>query len=355
MDFSHLKIVELATVLAGPSAGMFFAELGAEVIKIENPKTNGDMTRHWKLTSENIANSVSAYYSSINYQKQSIFIDYSTPDGYLELKQLLENSDIVITNFKPQSAEKLQLDFNHVKQINPKIIYAAITGFGDHDKRPAFDVVLQAETGFMSMMGEPERPPVKMPVALIDVLAAHHLKEGILCAMLQQHKTQQAICVTVSLYDAAVASLVNQASNYLMTGHIPSPMGSQHPNIAPYGDCYSTKDDKWLVLAVGTEQQFQKLCSVLGLNHLLQDERFNSNQNRVSNREVLNTSLEQAIKTWNRKELCQVLLASKVPCGEVKNLQEVFEDTKAKNMVLKETIEKVETQRVKSAVFNLTL
>lgn len=353
MKFSELKVVELAAVLAGPSVGMFFAEMGAQVVKIENPKTKGDMTRHWKLPTENPAQSTSAYYSSINYGKSVQFIDYSTTAGYNELVALIRDCDILLTNFKPGSAQKLRLDFETVQSIQPEVIYAEITGFGATDKRSAFDVVLQAESGFMGMMGHPNQAPVKMPVALIDVLAAHHLKEGILTALLQK-EPNTAQKVDVSLYDAAVSSLVNQASNYLMAQHIPQPMGAQHPNIAPYGDTYLTQDKKWLVLAVGTDRQFQQLIQLLQVEHLLGSEEFAKNPTRVTHRERLNAILQKAIENYPREELIDLLLSKNVPCGAVKTLHEVFEDEKAQQLILREKFENTDTQRVKSKVFTLT-
>lgn len=353
MSFIDLKVIELATVLAGPSVGMFLAELGASVLKIENPKTNGDMTRHWKLPSEDASSPTSAYYSSVNYKKEVEFIDFSTPNGYSKLRALIEDCDILLTNFKPGSAEKLMLDYNRVKQINPNIIYAELTGFGTNDIRPAFDVVLQAETGFMGMCGEQGQPPVKMPVALIDVIAAHHLKEGILTALIQRKKNKPQK-VEVSLYDAALSSLVNQASNYLMAGHIPQPMGSKHPNIAPYGDQFLTKDKKWLVLAVGTDKQFQKLHETLEITALNNNQQFDTNTKRVTQRKALNAILQKEIKLWERAEIQAILLASGVPCGAVKMLNEVFQEEKATHLVLEEDVNGVKTKRVKSKIFKIS-
>ena len=353
MSFADLKVIELATVLAGPSVGMFFAELGASVLKIENPKTNGDMTRHWKLPTEDQTGAISAHYSSVNYKKEVEFIDFSKPEGYSKLLALIKDCDILLTNFKPGSAEKLLLDYPRVKRVNSNIIYAELTGFGSDDIRPAFDVVLQAETGFMGMTGEPGQPPVKMPVALIDVIAAHHLKEGILTALIQRKKNSPQK-VEVSLYDAALSSLVNQASNYLMAGHVPQPMGSKHPNIAPYGDQFLTKDKKWFVLAVGTDNQFKKLHETLGITVLNNNQQFDTNAKRVTQREALNAILQKEIKLWERSKIQDVLLAAGVPCGAVKMLNEVFQEEKATHLVLEEDIDGVKTKRVKSKLFKIS-
>jgi crotonobetainyl-CoA:carnitine CoA-transferase CaiB-like acyl-CoA transferase len=348
--FQHLKIIELASVLAGPAVGMFFAELGAKVIKVENPKTNGDVTRGWKLSSENIDNPYSAYYASVNYNKEIIFEDISSSKGYSKLIELIKDSDIIISNFKPGDAEKLKLTSKELHKINPRLIYASITGFGDDDSRTAFDVVLQAETGFMSMNGTAESGPIKMPVALIDILAAHQLKEGILIALLQREKNNKGALVEVSLYDAAIASLANQASNWLMAGYIAQPIGSLHPNIAPYGETFKTKDGKLIVLAVGNDKQFNDLCCVLKLEKFINDERFINNTTRVKNRIVLKEILEEKIIQFQSNELISKLFELKVPVGIIKNIKEVFEDEKSKALILNDAI----GSRVKTAIFKIS-
>lgn len=348
--WENLKVVELAGVLAGPSVGMFFAELGAQVIKIENSVTSGDMTRKWKLPSESKTSNVSAYFSSVNYHKSYITLNLKNEEDRKIVHQHIKEADIVLTNFKPGSAEKFQMDFDFLKQLNPILIYGEITGFSETSQRPAFDVVLQAESGFMSMNGERNGPPVKMPVALIDVLAAHQLKEGILVAMLQQVKTQKAYKVSVSLFDAALASLVNQASNYLMNDHIPERIGSAHPNIAPYGDLFKTKDDRYIVLAIGTDKHFQLLCKILNVEVT---DPFLSNHKRVQNRKSLIDTLQDKVKNWNSGELLNQLFEQKIPVGLVKNMKEVFDSSQAQELVLEEQIEDRLTKRVKSTVFKI--
>ena len=268
MLFKNLKVVELASVLAGPAVGMFFAELGAEVIKIENATTGGDVTRKWKLPTESPNASQSAYYSSVNWNKQTIFADLTTETDQTKIHDLIKTADIIISNFNHQSAQKLKMDYDTLQKINPKLIFAQLTAYGENDDTPAFDVVLQAEAGFMYMNGEAEREAVKMPVALIDLLAAHQLKEGILVALLQRQQTGKGSFVTASLVESAISSLANQATNWLMGNHIPQRMGTMHPNIAPYGDVFYTADDKPIVLAVGTERQFENLCAVLNISEI---------------------------------------------------------------------------------------
>jgi crotonobetainyl-CoA:carnitine CoA-transferase CaiB-like acyl-CoA transferase len=352
--FKDLKVIELASVLAGPAVGMFFAELGAEVIKIENATTNGDVTRKWKLPTENPNASQSAYYSSVNWQKQVIFADLTTETDQIKIQNLVKTADIIISNFNKKSAEKLNMDYETLKALNPKLIFAQLTAFGENDDTPAFDVVLQAEAGFLYMNGEPNREPVKMPVALIDLLAAHQLKEGVLVALLQRERTGEGSYVTVSLVDSAIASLANQATNWLMGNHIPQPMGTMHPNIAPYGDVFYTFDNKSIVLAVGTERQFKNLCAVLNLTKLVDNEGFATNSARVRNRETLKTVLAKAIKNYERADILNRLKIKKVPVGSIRNMEEVFELEAAKRMILRETLaDGTVTERVRTVVFDL--
>lgn len=352
--FKNIRVVELASVLAGPAVGMFFSELGAKVIKVENATTKGDVTRRWKLPTEAPDSPQSAYYSAVNWQKEVIFADLTNASEQNRIHQLIATADIVISNFNHKSAQKLKMDYETLRAINPKLIFAQLTAFGENDDTPAFDVVLQAEAGYLFMTGEPNREPVKMPVALIDLLAAHQLKEGILVALLQRATTGKGSYVTTSLVESALASLANQATNWLMGHHIPQRMGTMHPNIAPYGDVFYTKDDKPIVLAVGTERQFRNLCEVLNLANLFTDKKYESNAVRVQNRGDLKSILAEAIQKYNRKELLQALKSNKVPVGSIRNMQEVFELDIAKQMILKETLaDGTITERLKTVVFEV--
>lgn len=350
--FQKLKVVELASVLAGPAVGMFFAELGAKVIKIENKNTKGDVTRGWKNIHENSDSPVSAYFSSVNWGKQHLFLDYSQADDFEKVISELSNADIVITNFKPGDSEKFGLDHDSIKKINPKIIYGNISGFGTNDHRVAYDVVLQAESGFMSMNGTTESGPLKMPVALIDVLAAHQLKEALLLALLKKEKTGKGSFIEVSLFDTAICSLVNQASNFLMSGLIPKPSGSLHPNIAPYGETFETADDKLIVLAVGSDEQFTKLCELIHLKSLSKNDEFKTNAHRVKNRKKLFDLLQPEIKKLALNELVKSLREKNIPAGTIRSLDEVFAVDAAKKMILEENINGLITKRVKSISFN---
>jgi crotonobetainyl-CoA:carnitine CoA-transferase CaiB-like acyl-CoA transferase len=354
--FKDLKVIELASVLAGPAVGMFFSELGAEVIKIENKMTDGDITRRWKLPTEDPKRDYSAYYCSVNWNKKSILLDLKNKADRERVYEQIKTADIVISNFKSGSGEKIGMDYKTLKAINSRIIFAQITAFGENDKKPAFDIVLQAETGFLYMTGEAGREPVRMPVALIDLLAAHQLKEAILIALLHRERTGKGSFVSTSLFDSAVASLANQATNWLMEGYIPQRMGSAHPNISPYGDIFYTKDNKLITLAVGTEKQFKTLCDCLEKPALSEDKRFETNVLRVENRISLKTELEKLIDNFKRKELNEMFEKRGVPAGNINNMKEVFELPQTSRMILEEKkADGKMSKRVRTVAFNVKL
>jgi crotonobetainyl-CoA:carnitine CoA-transferase CaiB-like acyl-CoA transferase len=350
--FKGLKVIDCSSVLAGPQVGTFFAELGARVIKFENAKTNGDITRTWHTPAES-KEKISSYYASINFHKEIHFVDLTNEEHIAQIHSELANADIVISNFKGSDAKKFQLNAELLSHKFPQLIQGVIRGFEFEKDRLAYDVVLQAETGFMFMNGSKESAPTKMPVALIDVLAAHQLKEGILCALIQKAKTGKGSWVEVSLEKAALASLANQASYFLMTGNIPQRMGSLHPNIAPYGELFQTEDAKWIVLAIGSDEQFRKLCAVLNNSATPSDHRFSSNTERVKNRTALYEILQHEFRNINSDDFEPLAQASGVPYGRVRNMQEVFERPAATSSILQETIEGDETQRLASVAFNM--
>lgn len=331
--FKDLKVIELAGVLAGPSVGVFFSELGAKVIKIENPKTKGDTTRHWKLSIEDKNEETSAYYWSVNTGKEILFLDITQQNDLDKFYSLIKDADILITNFKYGDEEKLRVPYSQLRNTNSQLIYASINGFGNTSPRTAYDLILQAESGFMFMNGEKKSDPVKMPVALIDVLAGHQLKEAILIALLKRERTGKGSHISVSLFDSAIASLVNQATNWLIAGSLPQAMGSLHPNIAPYGELFRTKDDQLITFAIGNDKQFQKLCEFLKLNELITDSRFETNQDRVNNRDLLFSRLNNEIVKFSFNDLYKACLNLDLPIGKIRNLKEVFEMPEAKAML----------------------
>jgi crotonobetainyl-CoA:carnitine CoA-transferase CaiB-like acyl-CoA transferase len=347
---SKLKIIDASTVLAGPSVGMFFAELGAEVLKIENPNFP-DVTRTWKLAQEQIENPISAYFSSINFGKKYQSLNLKNQSDYSEFINLIKDSDVLITNFKKGDDLKFKITDEILKKVNPRLIHGKISGFGIDSAKVAYDLILQAESGFMSMNGTPESGPIKMPIALIDVLAAHQLKEGILLALLKRTETNVGGTVHVSLYDAAICSLVNQASGFLMENNIPQRIGSLHPTIAPYGEIFTTADDQQITFAIGSDTHFIKLCHFLGLEKLPEEEQFSTNQNRVINRQELFEILQDQLESFQSNFVLTWMHEHFVPCGKIRNLKEVFEDERAKSFIREETIDKIGTKRVSSIAF----
>ncbi len=327
--------------------------MGAKVVKIENKVRGGDVTRSWKLPSEDSDLNLSAYFCAVNWKKEHLFLDLNSDEDRDQCIQLIRDADILITNFKTGDAAKFGLTYEKVRELNTKIIYAALTGFGPDSDRIAYDLVLQAETGFMSINGTEDSGPIKMPVAFIDLFAAHQLKEGILIALLKQTDNSSALHVEVSLYESALASLANQATNWLMTNELPKRMGSTHPNIAPYGELFETEDKEVVTFGIGSDQQFVKLCDELGLSELSDDDRFGTNSKRVENRQALEELLKDAVANRLSEGLLNRLIQLRVPVAKVKNLQEVFEDETAKELVLEEEIEGVKTKRVKTTVFKI--
>lgn len=350
---SDLLVIETAAVLAGPAVGMFFAELGARVVKLENKRSGGDVTRSWKLPSEDPTWPVSAYFSSVNHGKEHHMVDLRSPEGRSQLDALLAQADVLITNHLSEDAAKLGLTRERVRSLNPRLVHGHITGFHAQPERPAFDVVLQAETGYISMTGTDADHLAKLPIALVDVLAAHQLKEGVLLALLQRGSSGKGAYVEVSLEEAALTGLVNQASNCLMAGHVPAPLGTLHPNIAPYGEVFVCADGGGMILAVGSDAQFMALCSVLGLPELPADARFAHNTGRVGNRAQLAQRLQGPIAGRMRSTLLGELQAAGVPAGAVLRMDEVMDSPVAKAMVVEERIDGVLTRRIRGNAFRI--
>ncbi len=330
--FAGFRVLELASVLAGPSVGQFFAELGAEVIKIENPKTGGDVTRSWKSAGEE-TDDRSAYFCCCNWGKKSVALDLTLKEDLEVVKKLSMSADLIIASYKPGDAEKLGVSYEQLKINNAKLIYAQISGYGQDDDRVGYDAVIQAESGFMELNGDKDGTPTKMPVALIDVLAAHHLKEGILLALLNRERTGEGDLVEVSLLQAAIASLANQATNWLVGKRLPSRQGSLHPNIAPYGESFVTKDGKRVLLAVGSDKQFQMLCDFLKVE--FDQDLFVTNEARVKNRKELAVILSEKISLMSSEEFLRHCNSKKIPAGIIQNMKEVFESAQAKEMLMK--------------------
>ena len=352
--FKDLMVVELSSVLAGPAVGMFFAELGARVIKVENKPGGGDITRSWKLPTENPQSPYSAYYHSVNWGKEAYFMNLNMLPEKEKVLSWIQQADILICNFKAGSAEKLGFGYEQLKTLNPRLIYGAINAYGAQDPRPGFDAMIQAETGWVFMNGTPDRPPVKLPVALMDILTAHQLKEGLLVALLKRQETGKGSLVTVSLFDTGVASLANQASNWLNEGVLPRRKGSQHPNIAPYGDIFTTKDGRLIMLGIGNDLQFQKLCKVLSLDGVAEDPKFSSNTDRLTHRNLLNELLEDAFSKQTIDQFLQACRSQQITVAPINDMRTLFEIPEAKALILESTLPNGEVAKsVKTAVFKI--
>ena len=331
--FADLVVVELASVLAGPSVGLFFAELGAAVVKVENVRTGGDATRRWLLPSETPGDDRPAYFCAVNWGKRSLALDLTTEGGRDALHALARRADVVVGSYRPGQAAALGADADTLRALNPGLIVVDVDGYGPADPRAGYDAVVQAESGFTALNGQADGPPTKMPVALVDVLAGHQLKEAALVALLHRAQTGEGAHLRVSLLGAGVASLANQASAWLAAGAVPERMGSAHPTIAPYGTAYPTRDGE-VVLAVGTDRQFAALAEILGLDDLSDDVRFATNAERVRHRDALDARLGPALRARETAPLLAACEAAGVPAGAVRAMPDVFAHAEAARLVL---------------------
>lgn len=332
----RLRVVEFASVLAAPSVGMFFAELGADIIKIEEPR-RGDITRVWALPTEKSDSTVTSYFSAINWGKRSVCLNLLDPLDRRIAHELVRQADMVLESWKHGDAERFGVTEDILRELNPGVVIGRITGYGAESSRTAFDAILQAESGFMHLNRTPDMPPAKMPVALIDVLAAHQLKEGLLFALLQKATAGETIgkTVSVSLADTAVVSLVNQAASYLYAGSEPVPMGSDHPTIVPYGSLFLCGDGRYIVLAVGNDEQFRRLCDVLGCTELAVDARFATNKQRVVNKADLLERLRRIFEQQQHSDtLLNMLMEQKVPAGKVNTVSEALAGAQREQLYL---------------------
>lgn len=330
-SLSHIRVLDLSRVLAGPWAGQILGDLGAEVIKIERPE-GGDDTRAWGppyLKGKDGQSELSAYYLTANRNKKSLAIDISQPAGQRLIRELAAESDVVLENFKVGGLKRYGLDYESLSKINPKLIYCSITGFGQtgpYATRPGYDFLIQAMGGLMSLTGrsdnEPGGGPVKVGVAMTDIMTGLYASIAVLSALTHRDRTGEGQYVETALLDVQVACLANQAMNYLTTGHSPVRMGNSHPNIVPYQDFPTADGD--MVLTVGNDSQFRRLCEVIGRPEWAGDERFSTNKARVSNREQLIPLLRQATVMCTTDEWIDALEAVNVPCGPVNTLEQVF-------------------------------
>lgn len=342
---SHLRILDLSRVLAGPWAGQLLGDLGAEVIKIERPGT-GDDTRSWGppyLKGADGSAELSAYFLSANRNKQSLAIDIAHPEGQALVRKLVAESDVVLENFKVGGLKRYGLDYDSLKRINPELIYCSITGFGQdgpYANRPGYDFLIQAMGGLMSITGQPDNEPgagpMKVGVALTDIMTGLYATIGVLAALSHRDRTGEGQYVEAALLDVQVACLANQAMNYLTTGKAPTRMGNAHPNIVPYQD-FPTADGN-MVLTIGNDQQFARLCDVLEHPEWASDDRFATNRARVANRRELIPMLRQATVMRSTREWVDILERAGVPCGPVNTLDQVFDDPQILAREMRQTV-----------------
>ena len=323
-----IKVVELARILAGPWCGQLLADLGAEVIKVERPG-EGDDTRHWGppfLHDEAGASLDAAYFHSTNRGKTSVAVDIATPEGQARVKALIAGADVVIENYKVGGLAKYGLDPASLRRLDPRLIVCSITGFGQtgpYAHRAGYDFIIQGMGGIMSLTGEPDGPPQKTGIAYADIFTGVYSAVAILAALRRRDVTGEGAHIDMALLDTQVSVLANQALNWMASGKVPHRMGNGHANLVPY-QAFAAKDGN-LIIAVGNDSQFRKLCEVLGLD-LAADARFATNPARVTNRAALLPLLQDAIQRRAKSELYEALEAQGVPAGPINNVAEVFAD-----------------------------
>lgn len=329
-----LKVLDLSRVLAGPWASQLLGDLGADVVKVERPGT-GDDTRHWGppwvAEPSSDTGPQAAYFQCANRNKRSIAVDMATPDGQALLQALAAQADVVLENFKVGGLKQYGLDYDSLKALNPRLIYCSVTGFGQtgpYAPRAGYDFLIQGMGGLMSLTGRADTEdgagPQKVGVALVDIMTGLYATIGILAALNHRQTSGQGQHVDMALLDVQVATLANQAANYLVSGVAPQRMGNAHPNIVPYQDFPTADGD--MILAVGNDGQFGKFCAVAGHPEWATDERFASNPARVANRAVLIPLLRQTTVMKTTAEWVAALEAAGVPCGPINRVNEVFAD-----------------------------
>ncbi len=331
---SHLRVLDLTRVLAGPWCTQTLADLGADVIKVERPGL-GDDTRHWgppyARDAEGQDSTEAAYYLAVNRNKRSVTVDIATPEGQDIIRQLVAHCDVLVENYKVGQLARYGLDHEALKAINPGLVYCSITGFGQtgpYAQRPGYDFIVQGMGGFMSVTGErdgqPGAGPQKAGVAITDLFTGAHATIAILAALAHRDRTGQGQQLDICLLDVQVAMMTNMASNFLTTAKPPQRWGNAHPNIVPYQVFKAA--DGWIIIACGNDGQFRKLVDVGGEPALADDPRFATNPQRVRNRETLIPLLEPMMLRRSRAEWIAELETTGVPCGPINDLAEVFDN-----------------------------
>jgi len=324
-----LKVLELARILAGPWVGQLLADLGADVVKVERPGV-GDDTRGWGppfIEGAEGDDLSAAYFHSCNRGKRSIAVDFETPEGQDLVRRLASQADVVVENFKVGGLKKYGLDYEGLKQVNPRLVYCSITGFGQtgpYAARAGYDFMIQGLGGIMDLTGDPEGEPQKIGVAYVDMFTGVYSVVGILAALRKRDATGEGAHLDMALLDVQTSVLANQAMNYLASGKSPRRMGNAHPNIVPY-QVFPVADGH-VIVAVGNDGQFARFVSVLGKPELAQDERFGTNAGRVGYRAELVPLLTELTLTFTREDLLAALEGQGVPAGPINRVADVFAD-----------------------------
>ncbi|NMG02218.1 CaiB/BaiF CoA transferase family protein [Azoarcus taiwanensis] len=340
---SHIRVLDLSRILAGPWAGQILADLGADVIKVERPGA-GDDTRHWGppylKNRDGEDTDVASYFLCANRNKRSITVDMTRPEGQALLQQLAAECDVVLENFKKDGLVRYGLDYASLAEVNPQLVYCSITGFGQdgpYAARAGYDFLIQGLGGLMSLTGrpdgEPGAGPMKVGVALTDILTGLYAANAVQAALAWRDRSGKGQHIDLALLDVQVACLANQAMNYLTSGRSPGRLGNAHPNIVPYQD-FPT-DDGYMILAVGNDAQFSRLCEALGDGSLSSDERYATNKARVENRATLIPALNKLTIQHTTADWIARLEAVGVPCGPINTLAEVFADQQVQARGLK--------------------
>jgi formyl-CoA transferase/CoA:oxalate CoA-transferase len=318
-----LTVLDLTRVLSGPYCTMVLADLGARVIKVEQPGT-GDDTRHWGPP---FVGEESAYFLSINRNKESVCLDFKHPGGRGVLERLLDHADVLVENFKPGTLDRAGFGWEAVHARWPKVIYASISGYGQTGPRrnePGYDAVIQAEGGLMSVTGDGDGPAYRLGVAISDIVAGLFAAQGVMAALFARERTGAAQRVDIGMLDTTAALLTYQAGNFFATGRAPQRLGNRHPTIAPY-ETFRTSDGE-IVIAVGNDAIWRRFCPAIGRPELAEDTRFATNRDRLSNYPELRTALEAVLATRTRADWTARFHAASVPCGSVRDVAEVLAD-----------------------------
>ena len=325
---SGIRVIELARVLAGPWACQIMADLGADVIKVEHPE--GDDTRHWGppfIEAADGSNLSAAYYHAANRGKRSIIADFRTPEGRDIVHQLVKTADVVVENFKVGGLAKFGLDAASLRAENPSLIYCSITGFGQDGPYAHFagyDYIVQGMSGLMSITGVPDGEPMKSGIAVADLFTGVYAVVAIEAALIERARTKTGCHIDMGLLDVQAATLANQGMNYLASGQNPARVGNSHVNIAPY-EVINVADGH-IILAIGNDGQFHRLCTILGVSALADDPRFSTNQARLINHIALTALLKAQTIAWKRDDLLHACEANAVPSGPINKISEMFAD-----------------------------